>query len=66
LEVTLIRRKRRQWIRQPLSKPSESEEERAVHEDVTESPGTSTLVLIKITPSTIEASFLEVESCPSI
>jgi hypothetical protein len=65
-KVTLITRKRRQGIRQPLSKPSESEENCAVHEDVTEGPCTGSLVLINITPSTIEALFLEVEGRPSI
>ena len=65
-KVTLITRKLNQGIRQPLSKTSESKEERAVHKDVTKGPCSSTLVLIDITPSTIEASFLEVEGRPSI
>ena len=60
-KVTLITRKLRQGIRQPLSKTGESEEERAVHENVTKGPCTSTLVLITVTPSTIESSFLKVE-----
>jgi hypothetical protein len=34
----------------------QSKEERAVHQDVTKGPCSSTLVLINITPSTIEAS----------
>ena len=51
----------RQGIRQPLSKTSDSKEERAVHKDVTNGPCTSTLVLITVTPSTIESSFLKVE-----
>ena len=63
-KVTLITRKLRQRIRQPLSKTSESEEERTLHEDVTKGPCTSTRVLINITPSTIEASLLEVEGRP--
>ena len=59
-------RKRREGIRQPLTKTSESEEERAVHEDVTKGPCTSTFVLINITPSTIEAAFVEIKCGPSI
>jgi hypothetical protein len=43
-KVTLITRKLRQGIRQPLSKTSESKEERAVHKDVTKGPCSSTLV----------------------
>jgi hypothetical protein len=65
-KVTLITRKPRHGIRQLLSKTSESKEERAVHKDVTKCPCTSTLVLINITTSTIEVSFLEVEGRPSI
>ena len=42
-------------------KTRKSEEERALHEDVMKGPYTSTLVIINITPSTIEASFLEIE-----
>jgi hypothetical protein len=66
VKVTLIMGKLRQGIRQPLSKASERKEERAVHKDVTKGPCTSTLVLINITPSTIEDSFLEVKGRPSI
>ena len=66
VKVTLITRKLRQGIRQLLSKTSESKEERAVHKDVTKGPCTRTLVLINITPSTIEVSFLEVEGRPRI
>jgi hypothetical protein len=45
-KVTLIMMKLRQGIRQPLSKTSESKEERAVQKDVTKGPCSSTLVLI--------------------
>jgi ribosomal protein S9 len=38
-KVTLFTRKLRQGIRQPLSKTSESKEERAVHKDVRVSGG---------------------------
>ena len=50
----LITRKLWQGIRQQLLKTSESEEDCAVHEDVMKGPCTSTLVLINITPSTIQ------------
>jgi hypothetical protein len=59
-------RKRREGIRQPLTKTSKSEEERAVHEDVTKGPCTSTFVLINIATSAIEAAFVEIKCGPSI
>ena len=65
-KVTQMTRKRREGIRQPLTKTSKSEEDRAVHEDVTKGPCTSTFVLINITPRTIEAAFVEIKCGPSI
>jgi hypothetical protein len=67
-KVTLITGKLRQGIRQPRLKTGESEEERAVHADVTKGPYTNTLqmILIAVTPSTIETSFLKVEGRPSL
>ena len=43
-----------------MAEASEREEKRTVHEDVTESPGASTMIFIKVTPCPIQAPGLKV------
>ena len=43
-----------------MAEASEREEKRTVHEDVTESPGASTTILVKVAPGPIQAPGLEV------
>ena len=43
-----------------MAQASEREEKKAVHEDVTESPGASTTIFIKVAPGPIQAPGLEV------
>ena len=50
----------RKRIGQALSQAGEREEKGAVHEDVTEGPLSNTTIFVKVTPSPIQATGLEV------
>ena len=43
-----------------MAQASEREEKKAVHEDVTESPGASTTIFVEVAPGPIQASGLKV------